>query len=140
MFSYRQPRISAAQERAESEIAAALNGGDTLPAWNAVWDLVQSRDSHGKQELLATLKDYVESAVSGESAAQAQQFSDAIEGRLRPPAVQERVLPSDEVRAQHRQEQMASHTRAMREIGVRPGEGLPMWAIYMTRRKKRSWG
>jgi hypothetical protein len=140
VFSRRRSKVSPAHRRAEDEIAAALGGGDTLPAWNAVWDLVQSRDSHGKQELLASLKGYVDSEVSSEAAAQAQEFGNAIEGQLRPEPARRQILPSEEVRRQHKQEQMLAHHRAMRDIGVRPGEGLPMWAIYMTRRNKRSWG
>lgn len=140
MFARRPPSATATRLRAVEEIADALSGGDSLRAWNAVWDLVQSRDSQGKQELLAILKEYVETTASGPPTALAEEFADAIEGRLRPPASRERVVPSDEVRHRHQQEQMSQHRRAMHNSGARPGEGLPMWAIYMTRRSKKSWG
>lgn len=140
MFSRNRSTVSPSRQRAEDEIGVALSGGDSLPAWNAVWDLVQSSDSQGKQELLTTLKGYVDSAVSGESVAQAEEFHDAIEQRFQPPVTAKRVLPSREVRRQHEEEQLRSQQEAMRKIGVRRGEGLPMWAIYMTRRNKRSWG
>lgn len=141
----RRLRTSPPRQRAEAEIASALSGGDTLPAWNAVWDLVQSSDAHGKREVLGTLKSYVESSASRESeasrnsVAQAQEFGEAIEHRLNNPN-QHCVLPSRELRKQHDADRFRSSQDAMRKIGVRPGEGLPMWAIYMTRRNKRIWG
>lgn len=140
MFARRRSSISSSLQRAETEIGDALRGGDSLPAWNAVWDLVQSNDSHGKQELMATLKGYVDSADADDSTMQAEEFHDAIEQRFELPPTAERVLPSTEVRRQHQEDQFRAHQEAMRKIGVRNGEGLPMWAIYMTRRSKRSWG
>ena len=64
----------------------------------------------------------------------------AIETSMSPVAVRRQVLPSKEVRDHHRRDQIEANWQAMRDIGVRPGEGLPMWSMYMTRRSKRSWG
>ena len=140
MFSRRQPSTSAQQLDAEDAIVQTLRGGDSLPAWNAIWDLVQSTDSHGKQEVLDALRDYVAAATAGGSDVEsARQFARAIETSMSPPVVRRQVLPSKEVRDHHRRDQIEANWQAMQRIGVRPGEGLPMWSMYMTRRSKRSW-
>lgn len=53
--------------------------------------------------------------------------------------VRDQLLPSAEVSEQGKQDQIEANRKAMRDMGVRPGEGLPMWMLYMTRRDKRSW-
>lgn len=145
MWPWQRSSVSDAQTQAESAIAETLKGGDSLPAWNAVWDLVQSRDSQGKQEVLNELRSYVADSVAGDPAAAApidlaRDFEQAIDQSMRAVPRRKQILPSREVRRQAKQDQIETHRKAMKEIGVRPGDGIPMWALYMTRRDKRSWG
>ncbi len=159
MWPWQRSKISKAQTQAEDAIAKTLTGGDSLPAWNAIWDLVQSRDAQGKQEILQELRGYVAESVAGDSidgvtVAQARAFEQAIDQSIGPrtlhqPATENsasvvrhngHVPPSNELRRQANQDQIETHRAAMHKIGVRPGDGIPMWALYMTRRDKRSWG
>jgi hypothetical protein len=143
MWPRQQPRTSQTQSHAVEAIESTLKGGDTLPAWNAVWDLVQSSDAQGKQEVLETLRGYVADRVEGERAERAREFEQAIEHSIRTkartPTGSARLLPSNEVRQQAKRDQIEANRQSMEKIGVRPGEGLPMWVMYMTRRNKRSW-
>jgi len=126
--------------KAEDALASTLLGnGDSLPAWNAVWDLVQSSDSQAKQEVLDALRSHVDAAATGESVERAQEFSTAIEKAMGRGSAKRQLLPSAEVREQAKQDHIEANRKAMRDMGVRPGEGLPMWAMYMTRRNKRTW-
>jgi len=140
MWSRRKHEVTDSQLQAEAAIASTLLGGDSLPAWNAIWDLVQSSDSHAKQELLTELRDYVTNASASDQLTVARTFESALEQSLTTKPRDQQVLPSREVRAQYKRDQIEANREAMRDIGVRPGEGLPMWAIYMTRRSKRTWG
>ena len=154
MLPWRRPKVSPAQAKAEEAIAANLLGGESLPAWNAVWDLVQSRDTLGKQQILHELRAYVADAVSDEPTAQAREFERAIDDSMRTRRLgvpegaagdgvvrhARAVPPSKELRQQAAHDQIETHRAAMRDIGVRPGDGIPMWALYMTRKSKRSWG
>lgn len=143
MWPWQQPRTSQAQSHAEEAIASALRGGDTLPAWNAVWDLAQSSDSQGKQEVLEGLRGFVAERVEGQRVERAREFEQAIEhsmrAKARTPTGSAQLLPSKDVRQQAKRDQIETNRQAMEKIGVRPGEGLPMWVMYMTRRNKRSW-
>lgn len=147
MWPWQRSRVSHAQTQAENAIADTLMGGDSLPAWNAVWDLVQSHDSQGKQEILNDLRDYVASSVTADGSPigssprdRARDFEQAIDQSMSAVPRRSQVLPSREVRRQAKHDQIESNRQAMRDIGVRPGDGIPMWAMYMTRRSKRSWG
>jgi len=153
MWPWKRSDVSKTQARAEDAIASSLDGGDSLPAWNAIWDLVQSRDAQGKKEILDDLRSYVTSTATGEAAEQARSFEQALAQSSQPRRLQAdpasvngvvrhtRVVPpSSEVRDQGARDQIEAHRTAMRKIGVRPGDGVPMWALYMTRRNKRSWG
>lgn len=139
MWPRNDPLPSEVSTQAELAIAATLRGGESMPAWNAVWDLVQSTDAQAKQDVLAALRGYVDTAIAGEPIDQAHEFEAALEESLKPKRRSRRILPSKEVRLQHRQEQIDAHRREMRKMGVRPGDGIPMWMMYMTRRSKRSW-
>ncbi len=159
MWPWRRTAISKTQAQAEAAIATSLTGGDSLPAWNAIWDLVQSRDAQGKQEILHELRSYVADSVNGAHVDQHRSFEQALDQSMRPTHVRyqdgqppgiadstrairhTRPVPqSKEVRQQAAHDQIETHRSAMRDIGVRPGDGIPMWALYMTRRNKRSWG
>lgn len=153
MWPWKRSSVSKTQAQAEKAIASSLGGGDSLPAWNAIWDLVQSHDAQGKKEILDDLRSYVTSTATGEAAERARSFEHALDQSLRPrrlPADPSNgngivrharvVPPSNEVRDQGARDRIEGHRTAMRKIGVRPGDGIPMWALYMTRRNKRSWG
>lgn len=125
-------------ERAVEAIDAAVRGGDTLPAWTAVWELVQRADAHEKQRLLDAL---VERQASLDLVAVelSRTYAEAVQHSMRP-AGRDALLPSREVRRQGQRDQIEAGRRAMEKLGVRPGDGIPMWALYMTRRSKRSFG
>lgn len=152
MWPWNQRKVSKTQAQAEHAIADSLGGGDSLPAWNAIWDLVQSRDAQGKEEILGDLRDFVANSVGHPDLEQARSFEAALDQSLRPRRLPDQTSPSEivrhtlpvppskELRDQASHDQTENHRSAMRDIGVRPGDGIPMWALYMTRRNKRSWG
>lgn len=152
MWPWKRSNVSRTQAVAEDAIATSLHGGDSLPAWNAIWDLVQSSDTQGKQDILEDLRSYVSESAAGTSVEQARSFEQALDVSRRPRRLdaatptsevvryEQPVPPSNEVREQNAQDQIQRHRDAMHDIGVRPGDGIPMWALYMTRRSKRSWG
>lgn len=51
----------------------------------------------------------------------------------------QRTLSSREVRKHHEAEQTRRFRQSLANAGVRPGEGLPAWMLYMSRRKKKNW-
>lgn len=127
------------ERRAEQAIEDVLAGGDSLGAWTAVWDVVQGGDAHAKQALL----DHLEQRLATLGPAETDTIRPyvavvATSLRGRPP--ERTLLPSAEVRRQGRQDLIDASRREMERLGVRPGDGIPMWALYMTRRSKRSFG
>jgi len=137
MWLGKRQRVPRAQLRAEATIASTLDGADALPAWNAVWDLIQAGDQETKVQMLAELRNYVNASAGDSSTALVMEFEAAIDETMR--RVGPAISPSAEVRAQDKQAQIETHRAAMRAAGIRPGEGIPMWAMYMTRRSKRTW-
>ena len=139
-----QPKSDIFRTRAHATetVADCLAGGDSLLAWSAVWDLIQSGDSQGKADLLEALRAYVANHVgdgSDESVRHARQFQQAIAQTMLPSELKPQLVQSQEVRDQLQQDQAAARRKAMDRIGMTPGEGVPMWMLYMTRRSKRSW-
>ena len=131
---------SRAAKRAKKRILAAVDGtGNTLKAWNALWDLIQSREEQTLQELRAALAPYAQDNPSTRSAQIANEFIYTIDRPIILTSTPGQILPSKEVRDEHKRMQAEARQEALRRMGVQPGQGLPMWAMYMTRRNKRSW-
>lgn len=53
--------------------------------------------------------------------------------------VSQRILSSREVLKHHDAEQTRKFQRSLARAGVRSGEGLPAWMLYMSRRKNKTW-
>lgn len=140
MWHLNEFRSSIAARRATQKVSAAIDGtGDTLKAWNAVWDLVHS----GEPDSLHDVREILTVHAAGDPAARstllAKEFLYTIEQPIHFADGTSQVLPSREVRDEHKRMQDEARHEALRRMGVQPGEGLPMWALYMTRRSKRSW-
>jgi hypothetical protein len=144
-------------------VATCLSGGEPVDAWPAVWALAASSDRRAKDDVLAMIDGFITAAVESDAAGdealsylagegsvtcrvsrrwqkvdQACAFQEAILQSLRPRGLLCSLSP--EARRRLQAERDDAHVRALRRSGVQPGEGFPFWALYMTRRSKRSWG
>jgi len=134
----RQSTAESLSERAEQAIEQIGSGGDTLAAWEAIWDLVQQGDAQDRQRLIDSLR-AKQANLPPAAVEQTRPYVAAVENSLRS-STRGALLPSAEVRRQGQRDQIEASRRAMQKMGVRPGDGMPMWALYMTRRSKRSFG
>lgn len=133
---------STSLDRVDPAIAAAVRGGDSLLGWKAVWDLAQSTDVDHRQRVLEALRAHVRTGPAAQCE-RARAFAAALAEVPGPAAPAGSPtcdgLSAAELRRRRERVQIDENRRAMERIGIRPGEGIPMWAMYMTRRNKRTW-
>lgn len=143
---------SPAPEPVVQAIEEGLQSNDSALAWTATMDLVVEADPSTKADALSMLRRYVHAPLGpGETqdhnaegaeaqwtrAAQAAELEEAVTQSSAP--VRRRILSSREVLKHHEREQTRRFQESLPKLGVREGEGLPMWLLYMSRRSRKSW-
>jgi len=127
-------------------------------AWNAAWELIDLNDHEVRAQAIAMLRTHIAAGsrpttapgtvltdsrgdLASDMAWQRAELALAIEEAIEHSSdrTRRRILASREVRKHYEREQARKFRESVANLGVRPGEGLPTWLLYMSRRKRKSW-